>query len=452
MNTRLILKTKGYKISGELLLAGIENQEIDYNNFSKVLITEDKVTTIIEADQKGKIKDCILDEKLNGKSLYSFAYSKVQEYYKQIIRSRYSEIENLVILTGAGSSVGIGKTNKGLTMSGLWDTLKSDDLKSLTELIKSTNSDWLDKEGVILEENVIKDLESLLSKAGMKNIVQKSKELTDAIENTKKFIASKCTLEQAEESSHKLFLNKIMLRPQKNSRVKLFTTNYDTLFEQAARDEMFTVIDGFTFSSPRVFNGKYFDYDIIETRHNRQDKKDNIIPKLFYLYKMHGSLNWKINNGRVEQSESENIEKIEDRVMIFPQDSKFEHSYEQPYFEMMSRFQESLRNENTLLITIGFSYLDKHISSVIIESLKQNPSLNLISFTFPEIVNNDKDHQKELHQIAELQSRVTLIADTFSSIAENYPENIAHKRFDLLEELNQNLKQAIQSKDGNTNS
>ena len=165
---------------------------------------------------------------------------------------------------------------------------------------------------------------------------------------------------------------------------------------------------------------------------------------------MHGSLNWKSNNGRIEQCESENID-VKDRTMIFPQDSKFEHSYEQPYFEMMSRFQQVLRNENTLLITIGFSFLDKHISSVIIESLKQNPSLNLMAYTYPEIVSTDKEYQKELHRIAELQSRVILIADTFESLAKKYPENIAHKRFDLLEELNQNLKQVIQLKDGKAN-
>lgn len=129
--------------------------------------------------------------------------------------------------------------------------------------------------------------------------------------------------------------------------------------------------------------------------------------------------------------------------MIFPKDSKYEHSYEQPYFEMMARFQQALRAENTLLITIGFSFLDKHISSVILESIKQNPSLNLMAFTYPEIVafdENAKVYQKELHHITTIQSRVTLIAESFEELANHYPENIAHYRFDLLEELNENLK------------
>ena len=159
---------------------------------------------------------------------------------------------------------------------------------------------------------------------------------------------------------------------------------------------------------------------------------------------MHGSLNWKRNKSEIEQFDNE-ID-IEDRVMIFPQDSKYEHSYEQPYFEMMARFQQTLRTDNTLLITIGFSFIDKHISSVILESIKQNSSLNLLAFTFPSIVDGSetaKSYQKELHRISEMQSRVTLVAETFENLANEYPENIAHKRFDLLEDLNESLKKIV---------
>jgi hypothetical protein len=89
---------------------------------------------------------------------------------------------------------------------------------------------------------------------------------------------------------------------------------------------------------------------------------------------------------------------------------------------------------------LGFSLYDKHISSVILESLKQNPSLSFISFTYPFIINEDKDYQKELHKISELQSRVSLISESFDNFTQHYPENIAHKRFDLLNELNEGLR------------
>jgi NAD-dependent SIR2 family protein deacetylase len=379
-----------------------------------------------------------------SKNLTEVALEEKRSFYKELLR-KYGEIENLVVLSGAGSSVGIGVDNKGLTMAGLWDQLAKEQTSSLTTLIKESKYHQVNEHNVIVNpESLVKDLEALLSQAGIANLVLKNAELAAAIKVAREFIAEKCTIVLPDDSPHLHLLNKILLRPQKFPRVKIFTLNYDTLFEQAAAKEKFTVIDGFTFSAPRLFNGKYFDYDIVETRHNRQDKTDSNIAKLFYLFKMHGSLNWKRNKAEIEQSEHP-IE-IDDRVMIFPQDSKYEHSYEQPYFEMMARFQQTLRTENTLLITVGFSFIDKHISSVIIESLKQNPSLNLVAFTFPEIVDggeNAKTYQKELHRIAEIQSRVTLVAETFENFAKEYPENIAHKRFDLLEDLNDNLKKIV---------
>lgn len=386
-----------------------------------------------------KVTSCIIngepvndgDAKLevNGKklTLIEFIEKEKKDFYINLLQNQYSEIENIVVLSGAGSSVDIGKTNKGLIMSGLWDDFEKEDSKTLDTLTTKT--------GHVKSE---KDLESLLSKSGIYNIVNKDS-LKDEIEKVKAFIVKKCTLELPSDSPHEKFLNKVTLRPQKYPRVKLFTLNYDTLFEQAASEEKFTVIDGFTFSNPREFNGKYFDYDIIETRHNRQDKKDSTISKLFYLFKMHGSLDWIKKDNQIIQSDQVTI-KTEDRVMIFPQDSKYEHSYEQPYFEMMARFQQSLRAENTLLISIGFSFVDKHISSVILESLKQNPSLNILAFSYPSVIPNGNEYQKELNTIAEHYSHVTLVAEKFDDLAKEYPTNKAHKRNDIIEELAKALK------------
>lgn len=396
-----------------------------------LIIEKESSFSEYESDEEGFAKESGGEKIL----LTDLANKEKRQFYKYLLQNKYNEIENLIILTGAGSSVDVGIETKGLTMTQLWDKLDSSEKSSaLSAIIKKTGYNEKTKDG-----SIKKDLESLLSIAGMMNAVQNDVGLEKAINEIKSFIVKECSLELDDDAPHAEFLNKVALRPQKYPRVKIFTLNYDTLFEQAAAKERFTVIDGFTFSNPRLFNGKYFDYDIIETRHNRQDKKDSTIAKLFYLFKMHGSLNWRKNFAEVEQADGD-IE-ITDRVMIFPQNNKYEHSYEQPYFEMMARFQQALRLENTLLITVGFSFVDKHISSVIIESLKQNPSLNLMSFTYKEIVGKQEAYQKELHQIADIQSRVTLIAETFKDFTSNFPENIAHIRFDLLDSLNEELKQ-----------
>lgn len=439
-----ILKNQNKTITVTLEQDDIDKAKIELKSFK--VIYESGAFDEFEADENGFAKNTKEAEPVEPKILLLYYLEKLKRgFYKGLIQNKYNEIENLVVLSGAGSSVGIGKDNLGLTMAGLWDKMNEVDKSCLERLIKETKYAPVNDNDEIDYTSLNKDLEALLTKAGMKNTVEENVQLNTDIIAARKIIAKYCSLTLPDDAPHATFLNRVVLRPQKFSRVKIFTLNYDTLFEQAAAKEKFTVIDGFTFSSPRTFNGKYFDYDIIETRHNRQDKKDSTISKLFYLFKMHGSLNWKRNVLEIEQSDAEIA--VEDRVMIFPQDSKYEHSYEQPYFEMMARFQQSLRIENTLLITIGFSFLDKHISSVILETLKQNPSLHLIVLTFPEVVGEEKIYQQELHRITELQSRVTMIAETFKDFTSDFPENIAHRRIDILEELNTQLKHISKSHD-----
>ena len=55
-------------------------------------------------------------EKVSDKSLTEFALNEKRTFYKNLLQNKYKEIENIVVLTGAGSSVGIGVGNKGSAM------------------------------------------------------------------------------------------------------------------------------------------------------------------------------------------------------------------------------------------------------------------------------------------------------------------------------------------------
>ena len=90
--------------------------------------------------------------------------------------------------------------------------------------------------------------------------------------------------------------------------------------------------------------------DIVSRNSSRVKEEDNFIQKVFHLYKPHGSVDWTNEENQIIQKDEP-----DKSLMIYPKDSKYESSYEQPYFEMMSRFQQNVRNENTLLICIGFS-------------------------------------------------------------------------------------------------
>jgi hypothetical protein len=369
------------------------------------------------------------------------------DYAIKTKRNKYSEFlnnqfENLVILTGAGSSVGIGENvvigavseeRKGRLLAQLWDDVevkitkpvmdrfcklaKYEELETAKEIEEETS------EEEEIELKYVKNLERLLSLANIaKNYVVDVPADGVAPVNIEKIIQvielvikDKCTIKLPENAPHSVFIEKITKRKVTLPRVKVFTLNYDTLFEQAGRKKNFTIIDGFSFSHPRTFSGRNFDLDIVSRNSSRVKEEDNFVQKVFHLYKPHGSVDWTKDNYEIIQKDS-----VENPLMIFPKDSKYESSYEQPYFEMMSRFQQNLRNENVLLICIGFSFSDKHIVTAIIEALEQNPGFQLM------VVNKDIDTKNPaflpVFEASKRHNNIVLVDELFEDFANYYPD------------------------------
>ena len=299
---------------------------------------------------------------------------EVKEKKIELYRDFFSRhFDNTIVLTGAGSSYGIGKTDiKGMTMKKLWG-------KIVEELGEKEIEKLGNKINYSIEDISEVNLEEFLSKANLYLMLygSKDKNVEGLVSKIKEIIIQNCMIIMPEDAPHKEFLKRVTARKLKNSRLKLFTTNYDMLFEQAANECGFTIIDGFTFTFPRIFNGNNYDYDIVIRKNSRISAQENYASKVFHLYKLHGSLDW------AKDIETEQIRKCDyidnkQPVMIFPSSIKYETSYEQPFFEMMSRFQSELRMDNALLIIIGYSFGDKHINSMIFEALELNHSLQMV--------------------------------------------------------------------------
>lgn len=404
----------------------------------------DKVELLIN-NKRYSEKENEKEKEFSEDELINIAREKAREHYSNALKNFH--FSNLVILSGAGSSVGIGSSNGekgGQTMTSLWEELGNNNkILDFKAFIKNSDYDLRDSDG-----EVIRDLEKLLDHAHRNKV--KDPSLEKDIKVIKQFLVKKCTLNVNGSETHKSFLRKITKRKMKDSRVKVFTLNYDTLWEQAANSDGFTVIDGFGYTNPRTFNGRMFDYDIVIREGSRIKEEDSFIPKLFHLYKLHGSLDWyKNDKGDIVQKEldlNDNNKEIRDivienRLAVFPSDNKYEQSYEQPYFEMMSRFQRALRTENTLLITIGFSFLDKHISSVIEESLKYNTSLSLVVID-PSISQTKKNWERPF-AYTQIDNRTLLVAETFADFVKNYPDNNVFEQEDIDAKFSKILKQAI---------
>ncbi|WP_196593151.1 SIR2 family protein [Pectinatus sottacetonis] len=371
-----------------------ENYHISYNNDNVYINGEE------------------IDEDEINKNPKEYAYKKMRDKYAEVLSRQY---ENIVVLSGSGTSKGIGEGKKGKTMYELWTAVETEigkeKLEKLAEIIK------FDKKST--------DLEAFLSKAILSQKFLCKDVIEQYIQKIKKIIQKECTLKLSDEAPHLKFLKKLTSRKLKYSRAKIFTLNYDLLFEQAASKGGYVVIDGFSFTYPRSFNGINFDYDIVTRNINRSQYEENFLAKVFHLYKPHGSLDWKKNsNGEIVKISD--VEASIDTLMIYPSSNKYESSYEQPYFEMISRFQQELRTKNVLLLVIGFSFYDKHISAMIEEALNVNQSITIM-IVAPNVI--DKDSFQEYKKKASKIGNVCLINERFEEFVDYYPASDIYNYF-----------------------
>ena len=336
------------------------------------------------------------------------AFSSQKALYNSFFKKTF---KNVVVLTAAGTSI----DNGGKSREQLWEYC-TNEIEKITNEIKDLNEK---------DFCINKDIEALLSHIILYEKLNgeiKDNEEKILRKELEKRIVEACNLKiKKGDETHQEFLNKITARKLSDPRVKLFTLNYDLLFEQAANNAGFTIIDGFSFSHPRTFSGKYFDLDIVNREKTRIKNEESFESKVFHLYKMHGSLNWHKNGDKIEQKENP-----KDPLIIYPANEKYESSYEQPYFEMMSRFQQALRKENTLLIVIGFGFGDKHIQNVINEAVEQNSSFQLVVLKNKR-TDGDGIKFEYFTQFFDkennIKRNVTIIYDSFKDFVEKYPSN-----------------------------
>lgn len=431
-----------------------------YNKSKKVYYTDDDA---FFNGKSLKLKT-IGDEPLNETPL-ELAQDQLRSLYIELLKSPV--YKNMLILSGAGISVegttsaansGDGEireaTNntddstvqedketgtQGKDRSGLWESVESELGTALFTALQKhvgyeNGDDKNDLEGLLsrihLYLNIDEDIEIKCSVKENEGKGAKAEETSRKLKQIKKDIEERiieeCTLAiDPSRNYHRQFLNKLLNRNLKLSRVRFFTTNYDTVIEQAAQEANITLIDGFSFTMPRTFSGVNFDYDLVYREKSRINKEESFVPKVMHLYKMHGSLDWiKTGNGKVQICQEEDTR---ERVLIYPASNKYESSYEQPYFEMMSRFQNYLRQENTLLIVIGFSLYDKHISNVILEAVRQNPNFTLLICNYYPNGEGDEIGKIPIENTYLepflKEDNVFIVNEKFSDFAENYPGN-----------------------------
>lgn len=192
--------------------------------------------------------------------------------------------------------------------------------------------------------------------------VHKIKQYNDL---TQKEIVQTVTTDIVSELVHTDFANWIG-QAERKYPIEIFTTNYDFLFELGLEHKEIPYYDGFCGSLRPFFNPESVE-------------DFSFLPKQTKLWKIHGSLGWHFDK---DTQKILRVNPDDDDILIYPSSLKYKDSKKQPYEGLLDRLSNFLKQDDTILITCGYSWGDEHINSRLISALKTNTTSHVIGLVF----------------------------------------------------------------------
>lgn len=306
-------------------------------------------------------------------------------------------------------------------------------LDTLTDIEKALDN--LQK-GVGLSEEqkndsaVLKLIEVSIKYYYFKKCIEKNIELLSINDNSNKTLNTYIDLVQSIQTIMvKRFTNII------SKQINLFTTNMDVFLDVALEQLGYSINDGFSGRMNPKFGTENF-HNIISKVSSHYEYQSTV--PLFNLFKLHGSLNWKLNKvdeaiyydgslrvteklSEFEFNEGELIDCFDDEgkaldlseiyesvvtkesaveltekldsfilayqelIMVNPNKDKFEETtLKYSFYELLRMYSNNLERENSVLFVCGFSFADEHICKITIRVARANPTLLILIFAFDE--------------------------------------------------------------------
>lgn len=259
-------------------------------------------------------------------------------------------------------------------------------------------------------------------------------------------------------------INTILSKRKSNlisKQANLFTTNMDLFLERTLEDNQIAFNDGFSGRLNPLFGTENFHNSIRKTSTHYEYQSE--VP-LFNLFKLHGSLNWRLQNENViaydynlsvlnkinkiklnnqnfldidcevDSGDGEKYRKIytieelikqydigkyeklviHDKflndynklVMINPTKEKFETTTRNlSFYELLRMYSNHLEKENSVLFIFGFSFADEHIKEITKRVSAANPTLLIIIFAF------DNKSLSEIQNVLPPRNNIIYISD-----------------------------------------
>lgn len=340
----------------------------------------------------------------------------------QALLADWLRMENVVVLTAAGCSVGAGgrlmagpadNNLECLVLDAVEKCALSDPARAVIEWKRANDfgkggfEDWLsylfNASGLTQSER--SPIEKVVWKDNTEISAEDQRSICSLIQ---KAIFAECGLEidraelstdgGTDTSGHIPFLAKLIARDTTLGRTHLFTLNYDTLFEQAMEELGIHYFDGFSGKAfarfdPSVYGlDLYYPGDVAEGRVRRFDK-------FLQFYKLHGSIHWLQSEDGTYHARHQDIsftkeyreKSVEEKAAllegdrfaaisnygILPTSKKYSQTLEMPYAHLFRLFHTRLNQPQTFLIVLGYGFGDDHVTRII-ETALMNPSLVML--------------------------------------------------------------------------
>ena len=285
--------------------------------------------------------------------------------------------------------------------------------KSWDKIVQIAKDDGGDSDNIELLLSRIRVFESVAGSGNVRGLTKA--ELTALDSDVCKVISQEVTrsLPTKDTPYHNLAIWSRSIRRERP--VHLFTTNYDLLMEQALEESSAPYFDGFIGARKAFFDlGAVEDEGLLPPRWTR-------------LWKIHGALNWRLENEAEVVRSDEKTDK--QSYLIYPSHLKYDQSRKMPYLAMLDRLKAFLLAPSSMLFTCGYSFADEHINDVICRSLEANPTAHVFACVYGEL---DSDIYKLARLCASSNPNLSLLGFDKAIIGRALGNWIADESDDLL--------------------
>lgn len=170
------------------------------------------------------------------------------------------------------------------------------------------------------------------------------------------------------------------------SNLRVFSLNYDVCVESACgRENVFTGFSHVAGRKGRIWN-------------DRMMRDDHGQTKPIRLYKLHGSVDWREEDGHVVSYESPSkCDDAGDYRLIFGTQNKLR--YTDPYLVLLSEFRKFAADAK-IIICVGYNFQDKHINTILHSAFTKEAKTKLLMVSWSREADREPRQMAERERVA----------------------------------------------------